>query len=300
MNIEQLTKELHGQQGFAAWVRRKAIPTGKRLAEAARREVIERRWGGHEPGAEQLKGVVNDFFCDLLDTEYELYLRYEQRCFDQAIALALSDKEAQAWFPITAKLLQQAVHAAANQAQSAEDKFKTIAALLRPFYRYRLFEQSLAQGRMGRAGGSAQIHLEYLLKRLGYDGEFETQQVLNGKVDFLFPSRTVWSRDKQRCVIVSVKRSLRERYMQVFEELGITGGLTVYLVITQPADEARKDLTPDKLENIKRQNIYLVVRDAVKQQYFPGEQRVLGFTQFIAQELPLRRQLWRPLMEEAE
>lgn len=291
----ELKEEVQGQHGLVTWVRKQVIPTGTELARQARERVWARYWQGREPTPAEIGEHVDELFCSLLDTEYEVYLEYEEMCAQRAPELVLSG-EGIRQFPRTARLLQSALDTLANTQKPALQRLNAITACLRPFYR--LFEQSLAQGRMGRAGGSAQIHLEYLLNRLGYSGEFETQQILNGKVDFLFPSRKAWDRDRQRCIIVSVKRSLRERYKQVFEELGITGGLTVYLVITQPVDEARGDLTPDKVENIKRQNIYLVVRDLAKKQYFPNEQRVIGFTEFITRELPLRRQLWKPLMEE--
>lgn len=291
----ELKEEIQGQQGLVTWLRRKVIPSGAELARQARERVWKQFWHEKEPTPAEIQERVDELFCSLLDTEYEVYLEYEELCAQQAPELVLSE-EGKHRFPRTAQLLQSALDVVANTQKPAIQRLNEIASYLRPFYR--LFEQSLAQGRMGRAGGSAQIHLEYLLHQLGYTGEFETQQVLNGKVDFLFPSKKAWDKDRQRCIIVSVKRSIRERYKQVFEELGITGGLTVYLVITEPTDEARKDLTPEKVANIKKQNVYLVVRDSVKQQQFSSEQRVLGFTQFITQELPLRRQLWKPLLEE--
>jgi len=238
---------------------------------------------------------VDSLFCEFLDTEYALYLRYEEQCALKAVELALSDHAAQQ-YPNTSYLIKSAISALETPTTSPLEKLKAVAEHLRPFYR--LFEQSLAQGRMSRAGGSAQLHLDYLLRHLGYAGEFETQQVLNGKVDFLFPSRQAWELDRQRCIVVSVKRSLRERYKQVFEELGITGGLTVYLVITQTLDEAKKDLTKEKIDNIRKQNVYLVVRDVVKNNMFPKENRALSFSQFMTEELPLRRRLWQPLLGE--
>lgn len=291
----ELKEEIQGQQGLVTWLRRKVIPSGAELARQARERVWKQFWLEKEPTPAEIQERVDKLFCSLLDTEYEVYLEYEEMCAQRAPALVLSE-EGKHRFPRTAQLLQSALDVVANTQRPAIQRLSEITSYLRPFYR--LFGQSLTQGRMGRAGGSAQIHLEYLLHQLGYTGEFETQQVLNGKVDFLFPSKKAWDKDRQRCIIVSVKRSIRERYKQVFEELGITGGLTVYLVTTEPTDEARKDLTPEKVANIKKQNVYLVVRDSVKQQQFSSEQRVLGFTQLITQELPLRRQLWKPLLEE--
>jgi hypothetical protein len=290
---EELRRELQGSRGFAAWVRRQVIPQGAQLADEARQQVLRNLWKDIPPSRDEILRNVNTLFCDFLDTEYVLYLQYEEQCALMAIELALSE-HAQRHYPKTSQLIRSTLSVLQDSTASSLEKLRVIADHLRLFYR--LFEQSLAQGRLTRAGGSAQLHLIYLLEQLGYAGEFETQQVLNGRVDFVFPSKRAWELDRQRCVLVSVKRSLRERYKQIFEELGITGGLTVYLVITQTLGEARKDLTSEKVDKIRKQNVYLVVRDAVKAEMFPNENSILSFSQFITEELPLRRLLWRPLL----
>ncbi len=286
---------MQGPSGFAAWVRSRVVPSGTRLAEEARERVFQRRWAGSEPRDEELQKIADEFFCDLVDTEYQVYLDYEDQCIAKAIPIALT-KEAAHRYPATVHMVRSAVDAIAQSEVPVTERLTRAVHILRPFFK--LFEQSLAQGRMTRAGGSAQQHFEYLLVRLGYAGQFETQRVLNGKVDFLFPSSTAWTIDRQRCIILSVKRSLRERYKQVFEELGITGGLSVYLLVTQTLDEARKDLTTSKIDQLSNQNIYLVVRDVVKNTLFPTAHRVLGLTQFLFRELPVRQQIWQSLLEE--
>ncbi len=292
---EDLQRELQGSKGFAAWVRQQVIPRGIQLAEEARQHVFRQLWGDTSPSQDDILRNVDTLFCESMDVEYALYLRYEEECALKAVELALSEY-AKLHYPTTFHLVESALSALETPAASSLEKLRAVAEHLRLFYR--LFEQSLAQGRMSRAGGSAQLHLEYLLKQLGYADEFETQQVLNGKVDFVFPSKQAWELDRQRCIVVSVKRSLRERYKQVFEELGITGGLTVYLVITQTLDEAKKDLTEQKIDNIRKQNVYLVVRDVVKSDLFPAKKRVLGFSQFMREELPWHRSRWQTLLGE--
>ncbi len=126
-----------------------------------------------------------------------------------------------------------------------QDKVAEIVRLLQPVYS--LVEQSFAQSRRTRAGGSAQYQVEFILNQLGYSGLYEKQCVLNGTIDFLFPSLQVWHTDRRRCTILSIKRSLRERYKQVYEELGITKGLTVYLMVTETEDEAQRDITDSKI-----------------------------------------------------
>ena len=125
--------------------------------------------------------------------------------------------------------------------------------------------------------------------------EFETQQILNGTVDFFFPSRQAWERDWRRCIIVSIKRSLRERYKQVFEELSIAQG-TVYLFATETYEEARNGITRSKVEKLNEQNVYLVVRDKIKDTCFSEDVNVIGFTAFVSEELPNHRARWANLL----
>jgi len=43
---------------------------------------------------------------------------------------------------------------------------------------------------------------------------------------------------------------------------------------------------------ISQQNVYLVVRDAIKQARFASEASVLGFTDFFCKELPRLKAGW--------
>jgi hypothetical protein len=101
----------------------------------------------------------------------------------------------------------------------------------------------------------------------------------------------MWEKDRRRCTVLSIKRTLRERYKQVFEELSATRGLTMYLMSTQPESKARKDITTKKVQVISQQNVYLVVRDAIKKR-FARKASVLGFTEFFCNELPRLKAGW--------
>jgi hypothetical protein len=102
----------------------------------------------------------------------------------------------------------------------------------------------------------------------------------------------MWKKDHRRCTVLSVKRTLRERYKQVFEELSATGGLTMYLMSTQTEAEAKRDITAKKVQVISQQNVYLVVRDAIKKKRFARKASVLGFTEFFCNELPRLKAGW--------
>jgi hypothetical protein len=290
-SIDDLRKEIQGHKGIVNLARKQFIPTGEELANLAWGRVS---FAGIELTSEQVNSNFNDYLCELIDTEYQIYLECEERCINQGVLELVFAPDAVDKFPTIRKLVDNVLNVLRDTSYSELEKLTVISAQMRPFYKF--VEQSFAQGRMSRAGGSSQYHLKRLLEIASYSGEFETQQILNGTVDFLFPSLEAWKFDRRRCVIVSMKRSLRERYKQVFEELGITGGMTVYLLVTETYEEASNDITKPKVKKLDQQNIYLVVRDEIKQKRFPTESNVIGFTKFINEELPNRRAQWSSLL----
>jgi hypothetical protein len=233
---------------------------------------------------------VNDYLCRLLDAEYEIYLETERELIEGAVeAFLAADDTTQSKYPALRSLLEALQgHLAANP--EPRESLIAVSKSLAQFYK--LLTESFAQSRKTRAGGSAQYHVEFILNQLGYQGLYERQRTLNGTVDFLFPSLAMWEKDRRRCTVLSVKRTLRERYKQVFEELTATRGLTMYLMSTQTEAEAQKDITAEKVQVISQQNVYLVVRDAIKQARFASEASVLGFTDFFCKELPRLRAGW--------
>ncbi len=284
MSIERLLEEIFGSGGFASWLREEKL-SGKALAERAQKRIQQ------ELGAVNC-GNVNEYLCRLLDVEYEIYLELEREIINSAVEAFLNaDEQRQSKYPALQRLF-----AAFQQLLEQRDSEprEMLIALSKPLAQfYKLLTESFAQSRKTRAGGSAQYHVEFILNQLGYQGLFEHQRTLNGTVDFLFPSLTMWERDRRRCTVLSIKRTLRERYKQVFEELSATRGLTPYLMSTQTESEAQKDITTEKVQRLNEQNVYLVVRDVIKQKRFPSEASVLGFTDFFCKELPRLKENWK-------
>ncbi len=285
---DDLKKELQGPSGLVSQVRQKFIPSGERLSMEAWRHVS---FAGRELSVDEVVHNFNRYLSELIDVEYQRYLKYEEECISKRIIEFALEPDVRVRYPSVFRVVKQALHALDSTSTAGEKKLAEVGSKLRPFYK--LVEQSFAQSRMTRAGSSSQSHLRTLLTLAGYGREFQMQQVLNGTVDFLFPSLDVWKTDRRRCVIVSMKRTLRERYKQVFEELEITGGITVYLIVTETFDEAKRDITSPKVDKLNSQNIYLVVRDEIKNKRFPTRENVVSFSSFIQDELPAKRALWR-------
>lgn len=292
IGFDIIKAELQGRNGLINKARRQFMPSGDELAELVWMRVS---FAGLELSEEDVKRNFNAYLCELVDTEYALYLEHEESCVTNGIFQLLFDPKTAREFPNTWMVVQQALATLEQSDIDNRQKLMQVAIKLRPIFK--VIEQSLAQGRMSRAGGSAQYHFQRLLELAGYGGEFEIQQKLNGRVDFLFPCREAWERDRRRCVIVSIKRSLRERFLEVHGDLALTGGMVVYLVVTETTREAQRDITPSKVNRLNELNIYLVVRDEIKEQRFQDAENVISFTAFINEELPARREYWRSLFK---
>jgi len=283
MRGEDLRKEIFGNEGFANWLRREKL-SPKALAQKAQQRTQAKL------------GVlncekVNDFLCSLVDDEYEIYLEVERELIETAIESFLkAGEEERRKYPNLSRLILQVQ----TQIIRNSDPIETLIEISKPLaHFYKLLMESFAQSRKTRAGGSAQYHIEFILDELGYKGLYERQRILNGTVDFLFPSFEMWQKDRRRCTVLSIKRTLRERYKQVFEELSATRGLVLYLLSTQTESEAQKDITQEKVQRLNEQNVYLIVRDVIKQGRFPQEANVLGFTDFFCKELPRLKDRWK-------
>ena len=280
MSDDTLRDEILGDDGFANWLRGERL-SGKALAEQAQARIQA------ELGAVSCANV-NDYLCRLLDVEYEIYLELERELIEDAIEAFLNASEGrQRKYPTLQSLLAELQ----QQLAAGTPPNQMLVAISKPLaHFYKLLTESFAQSRKTRAGGSAQYHVAFILNQLGYQGLYERQRKLNGTVDFLFPSLAMWEKDRRRCTVLSVKRTLRERYKQVFEELTATRGQTMYLMSTQT--EAEEDITAEMVQVISQQNVYLVVRDAIKHARFASEASVLGFTDFFCKELPRLRAGW--------
>lgn len=119
---------------------------------------------------------------------------------------------------------------------------------------------------------------------------FSQQTRLNGPVDFLLPSETYFTKHRHDAVILSVKRTLRERWQQAIAELHAAKVGRIYLatVETNPKKITKRDL--DRMDNL---NVTLIVFDEVKQKSFPTRQTVIDFTEFVNTNLTTSEQLWK-------
>lgn len=231
------------------------MPSGKKLAKMAQRE--------YGFTSSQIKSNFNGCLKKLMDIELKFYEQKEKECSAKII------RESEGL-----KLLKKT--------SSLASSFKYNYQNLRDFFK------SISQSRVTRAGGSFENHVKYLFESLKYP--FDSQTILNGKVDYIIPSEKAFRKNRTACVVISIKRTLRERWRQVVGELASINAGKIYMMT---ADE---DISPSKVDEMKKHNVNLVIRDELKREKFKEYYNVTGFSQFIKIDLPSSKKMWEQLL----
>jgi hypothetical protein len=131
---------------------------------------------------------------------------------------------------------------------------------------------SVSQSRKQRGGKDFEYEIRTLLElaRIPYEAQSRRE-----RADFLFPSSAMLQTERPKAVLLSVKRTLRERWQQVVRELQDINCPNTYLAT------AEDTVAPSVVEGITTHNIYVVVWEEVKRVQFPSTGMVVGYNQFI-------------------
>jgi len=173
------------------------MPSGEELATAAR-NALERNYlkRGVNPFQKQyLKSHCDDILNELLNLEYAIFQRKEREINSERLwnlfkpAISNSEK-------LTTEKIQNVV----------KSKFDD----LRTFYK------SISQSRASRAGGSLENHIYFIFQKLGYP--FDYQHIINGTPDFILPDAKLYAKTPSESILVTAKRTLRERWRQIITE----------------------------------------------------------------------------------
>lgn len=160
-----------------------------------------------------------------------------------------------------------------------------VLTLLRNWYPYlRMTFLSVSQSRKQRGGKDFELQTEMLLDlaRITY-----TKQERHNRTDLILPNVETFNRNKNIAAVISLKRTLRERWAEVAEELFNLRSPNVYLFT---ADEAVSNTHVDRI--CGDYNIHLVVWDAVKVDKFEDKELVLSYTQWANESLPVLQDRW--------
>ena len=148
------------------------------------------------------------------------------------------------------------------------------------------FFMSIAQSRKSRAGKVFEWILEELLnKRLGYpmDGQVNID---GAKPDFVLPSKDYFDNNPIDCMLLTAKRTLRERWRQVVTEANKT--YSYFLATIDPK------VTKTQLEQAAKHKIFLVTtKNKIHQsEHYAQAGNVLSFEDFIKNHLDPAMNRW--------
>lgn len=231
---------------------------------------------GYSPrtiGAEEVSRNFNGILRKVWEHALAVLERHEDRSYAPGIARELIHE-----FPY-------AFEDAENVARSQGFKAGVLRLFASWYPLLRRCFQSVSQSRMQRGGGDFELEIEFMLQLA--DVPYE-RQVAARRTDFVLPNRETHEKNRNISAVVSSKRTLRERWAEVAEELFNLRSPNVFLFT---ADE---DVSKSHVERIcKGYNIHLVVWDEIKAARFAAEPLVLGYTQWATERLPVLRQYWR-------
>ena len=149
---------------------------------------------------------------------------------------------------------------------------------------------SNTQSRRSRAGKEFELIIEKVFKLAGIDVEsqgeiakgFYEENNLSKLVDLIVPSAEQFQIDKRKCLFITAKTTLRERWQEIPEEMSRTGIKEAYLATLD------KNIS-DNVENLLYEgNIVITTTKNIKDKYYANNDRIITFEELlsIASNLP--------------
>ncbi len=147
------------------------------------------------------------------------------------------------------------------------------------------FYLSITQGRKSRAGRVFEVLIKTLFTKLDYP--FTYQPIINGKPDFVLPSKELYSTNAMDCIIFTIKRTLRERWRQIVTEGA--RGLGFYLATID------EKVTKNALIEMLDSRIYLIVPERLKKsnKNYLEANNVITFEVFFKYQLDPAISRWK-------
>lgn len=153
-------------------------------------------------------------------------------------------------------------------------------------YLYQL-SLSTTNSRRSRAGSTFEKIIEKMVSLMGYPyanqsilgGNFYKSEGLGKMVDIIIPGADEYLKNRAKCVLVTMKTTLRERWQEVVEEVNRTNIPNIYLLTI---DEG---ISQNIADNLKPYNIQIVLYDSIKEKTFKKCDNVKGYKEFFNREI---------------
>lgn len=243
-----------------------------------------------------IKGDISNFIYTIRESCWDEYLKDEVLFHSKVIAYLIENRDIP--MSILSKLIESKL--------IVNDKFITdikvfkskmselvgeYAGMIMP-YIYRL-SLSTTNSRRSRAGKTFEAVNELILRFFNYPYEDQAQlgtkfYKTNGigkMVDAVIPDKIAYSSNRNHCMVITMKTTLRERWQEVVEELTRTNIPHIYLLTLD------KGITANVLMQLKEKNITIVDYDEVKAR-FKSHKNIISYSEFYLKEVPYHLSYW--------
>lgn len=233
------------------------MPSTNDIIETASKKLLKK--------SSSLKKLKSNFSKAITDAEkeaYSVYLKAQKHAWKKAVRIYCDE----------------------NLDENSD--FETFVELLQEnFDTFDKTFMSISQSRKSRAGTTFEITIRSLFRKLDYP--FDEQQIINGKPDFLMPSREYYAKNPLDCIVFTAKRTLRERWRQITTEGTKARGFFLATI-----DE---DVSKNNLDQMRNNKIYLVVPAKLKQKivHYADAPNVISFEDFFEDFLDPAMKRWK-------
>lgn len=235
---------------------------------------IFKKYGYDKKPLDYFKDHPDDFIYSMREKAWSEFVPFEKE-FTVNMVEELMDKTAH----------MDTFKAIIESGKSSDDITKEVIKVFTELYDEHLYQLHLSntQSRRSRAGTEFEGIVNKLLTynnirsdTQGVIGQKAFEKAGLGKaVDHVVPGIEEYKVNKQRCMLISSKTTLRERWAEVSEEIQRTGAHMVYLVTLDDG------ITNEVVKNASVHNIVLVLPDELKKEQFPRNQKVIGISELL-------------------
>lgn len=242
------------------------------------------------------KNEISKLIIDIRDATWEMYIADELNFYRLAIELLLSTQRDPE--KIMLNLMNDNKVKEIRNAQTTPEMLVIIQGIFGDFtarifpYFYEL-AKSVTQSRRSRAGTAFEVIIHQLMLKFSYP--YQDQKTLGKKlfvkkglskmVDGILPNAESYDKNRQRCLVITMKTTLRERWQEVVEELHRTNIPSIHLLTLD------NEITSNLLDTIKNHNITLVVYKHVQAKH-PKHSNIISFESFFNEEIPHTLKWW--------
>jgi len=255
-------------------VRKGNMPTSEEVVGIAFEEL---GYGEEGPDPKIIRMEFNNRLAQVFKYTLEVLERFEEQAYLEGIPNELIKMKPEA-FEKAAKIIKDSK----DHTTGIREAFNSLFIDLYPLLR-RVF-LSISNSRKSRGGRDFELQFGALLEQAGVTYQKIDRQT---RTDFMVPSDEVFNKNPNDALVLSAKRTLRERWREVAEELFDLRSPNVYLIT---ADE---NITYGHVEGIcGRYRMHLVVWDHIKNSNFPEDPRVIGYSQLSQSVIETFERRW--------